>query len=537
MTDLFHNILRFYSDWKPINLLIAGGGLAFFILLIEVSFSVALFHNPKHIKNKRKAIIPPWTLKIIRVFLRFLLLYGFSKIIQSSAVPQYPWNLLFHAPSLLLLYSGILFTLFKALSVLEKKKFSDFPMDSSKQKLLVVSRRGLKTTFSLIILSILLWNVLNLFPAKVRASGIVTVVIIANGVLLLGFLFLVVHQFFTAAEGLYKHKKGRSSVKIIMESLSMPIRILILAFAVVWMKTLVPNAPGALNLLNKVINFLLVLSLFIFIYRASEILGSKISRYSDEETNSLDKTLVEMLRMILRIFIITAAVFAVIRIFTGQPLTTLLAGLGIGGLAVALAAQDTLKNFFGSIMIISDKPFKIGERVVAEGYDGVVEGIGFRSTRIRTLTGHQVVIPNDKMALISIENIGRRPYIRRLTNITITYDTPVEKVDRALAIIRGILENHEGMPEDFPPRVHFSEFNPDSLNIQVLYWYSPPDYWKYMEFTERVNLQIMTEFNREGIKFAFPSSTTYLEQSEGQSLHFDINGEGKREKNNQKKYP
>ena len=131
----------------------------------------------------------------------------------------------------------------------------------------------------------------------------------------------------------------------------MPIRILILAFAVVWMKTLVPNAPGALDLLNKVINFLLVLSLFMFIYRASEILGSKISSYSDEETNSLDKTLVEMLRMILRIFIITAAVFAVIRIFTGQPLTTLLAGLGIGGLAVALAAQDTLKNLFGSITI------------------------------------------------------------------------------------------------------------------------------------------------------------------------------------------
>ncbi|NVM21546.1 MAG: mechanosensitive ion channel [Desulfobacterales bacterium] len=141
-----------------------------------------------------------------------------------------------------------------------------------------------------------------------------------------------------------------------------------------------------------------------------------------------------------------------LRAVSGKPMSSLLAGLGIGGLAIALASQDTLKDFFGSLMIMMDKPFKIGDRVVTEGYDGVVEEIGFRSTRVRTITGNLVTIPNEKMAVSPVENIGRRASIRRLTNITITYDTPTEKVEKAVTIIRQILENHEGMDPEFPPQ-------------------------------------------------------------------------------------
>jgi len=114
----------------------------------------------------------------------------------------------------------------------------------------------------------------------------------------------------------------------------------------------------------------------------------------------------------------------------GLKVSSLLAGLGVGGLAVALAAQDTLKNLLGSIMILLDKPYKVGQRIVAKGHDGVVEEIGLRSTRMRLLTGHQTSIPNDEMARIDIENIGQRPHIRRLTNIGITYDTQPEKFKR-----------------------------------------------------------------------------------------------------------
>jgi MscS family membrane protein len=206
----------------------------------------------------------------------------------------------------------------------------------------------------------------------------------------------------------------------------------------------------------------------------------------------------------------------------GFNVSALLAGLGVGGIAVALAAQDTLKNFFGSVMILLDKPYSIGQRVTVKGHDGVVEEIGLRSTRIRLLTGHQTTVPNDQMANLDIENIGRRPYIRRLTNITITYDTPPEKIEKAVNIIETILDNHEGMKPDFPPRVYFNEFNSDSLNLLVLYWYHPPDYWSFLAFSQRVNLQIMREFEKEGIRFAFPTSTTYLTQDDDQPLHISL---------------
>jgi MscS family membrane protein len=208
----------------------------------------------------------------------------------------------------------------------------------------------------------------------------------------------------------------------------------------------------------------------------------------------------------------------------GLKVSTLLAGLGVGGLAVALAAQDTLKNLLGSVMILLDKPYKVGQRVLVKGHDGVVEEIGLRSTRIRLLTGHQTVIPNDEMAKIDIENIGQRPHIRRRTNIGITYDTPPEKIEKAVDIILKILDNHEGMDPGFPPRAYFNEFDPYSLNIYVSYWYHPADYWDYMKFSQGVNLQIAREFQKEGIKFAFPTTTTYLSQDDGQPLVVNLGG-------------
>jgi MscS family membrane protein len=129
----------------------------------------------------------------------------------------------------------------------------------------------------------------------------------------------------------------------------------------------------------------------------------------------------------------------------GFNISTLLAGMGVGGVAVALAAQDTLKNFIASILILLDKPYMIGERILVKGHDGVVEEIGLRSTRIRELDGHQTIIPNDEMSRLDIENVGRRPHIRRSTTISIAYDTPLAKVEKAVDIIKRILDNHEGM--------------------------------------------------------------------------------------------
>jgi MscS family membrane protein len=161
-------------------------------------------------------------------------------------------------------------------------------------------------------------------------------------------------------------------------------------------------------------------------------------------------------------------------------------------------------------VVLLDKPFEIGDKITVEDYEGIVENIGFRSTRIRTLDGNLVVVPNSELVNKTVLNIGKRSYIRHLANITITYDTPPEKVERAITIIKQILENNKEMHPNFPPRVYFDKFNDTSLNLIMIYWYYPPDEWQYMAFSEKVNMEILKRFNEEGIEFAFPTQTLYL---------------------------
>jgi MscS family membrane protein len=209
----------------------------------------------------------------------------------------------------------------------------------------------------------------------------------------------------------------------------------------------------------------------------------------------------------------------------GFSLATLVAGAGVTGLAIALAAQDTLKNVFGGLLLAMDRPFEVGQRVRIKGYEGHIQQVGLRSVRVRTLSGHEIIIPNDEAARIEVENIGRRPYIRHDLNVTITYDTPPEKITRAVEILREILavpetsvdnEDREPHPNvainqpDFPPRVYFNRLNSDSLNLLVVYWYHPPEHWEALAFDHWINMQIMERFNAEGIDFAFPSQTMYL---------------------------
>jgi len=180
------------------------------------------------------------------------------------------------------------------------------------------------------------------------------------------------------------------------------------------------------------------------------------------------------------------------------------------GLALAFAAQDTIANFFGTVMVLIDRPFRVGERVIIDGADGPVESIGFRSTRIRTLDGHLVTLPNKAVADAKIENVGRRPSIKRTTTLGLTYDTPVAKVRKAVEILREILSHHRCSDPALPPRVYFTEFADCSLNIQFIAWFKSADYWDYLAWCEEVNFEIMQRFEAEGIEFAFPTSTTYL---------------------------
>jgi MscS family membrane protein len=189
-------------------------------------------------------------------------------------------------------------------------------------------------------------------------------------------------------------------------------------------------------------------------------------------------------------------------------------GAGVGGIAIALAAKDTIANFFGSVTIFTDRPFQMGEMVKIGEHCGPVEEVGFRSTRVRTLDGHLVTIPNSLITSSTVENIGRRPFIRRTSNITVTYDSGHKKTKKAVEIIKEALAEvaEINTDPDRLPRVYFNDFNDWSLNIYMSYWVKPPDFWLYQQVNERVNLEIMKRFEAEQIEFAFPSQTLYLKK-------------------------
>lgn len=273
---------------------------------------------------------------------------------------------------------------------------------------------------------------------------------------------------------------------------------------------------------NTVSTILISIGIGYFLYWLADVPNAWLTKMATRTDTKLDNMLVPVIRKSLRVTIIILVSVQIAQALSDKPITSIIAGLGIGGLAVALAAQDTIKNFFGSIVLFIDKPFKMGERIVIDGHDGPVEEVGLRSTKIRTLDGHLVTIPNGELANKIIQNIGKRPYIKRIANLTITYDTPPEKVERALEILNEILNNHEGMHKDFPPRIYFNEFNSESLNIMIIYWYHPPDYWDFMTFTENFNKEVLRRFNDEGIDFAFPTQTLYLAGDSSRPLTIDV---------------
>jgi len=253
------------------------------------------------------------------------------------------------------------------------------------------------------------------------------------------------------------------------------------------------------------------------LYRLVDVVEHYLNKLVSKTETKLDDMLVPVVRKSLRITIaIVAALFIAEAVLGEGQVKTLLLSAGVGGIAIALAAKDTIANFFGSVTIFADRPFQINELVKIDGHYGSVEEVGFRSSRIRTLQGHLVTIPNNTIANTAVENVGQRPFIRRTSNITITYDSGPKKTQRAVEIIKEVLSkvSEVNSDSDRRPRVYFSDFNDWALNIYMSYWVKPPDYWLYQEVNERVNFEIMKCFEAEGIEFAFPSQTLYLKKDD-----------------------
>jgi MscS family membrane protein len=262
------------------------------------------------------------------------------------------------------------------------------------------------------------------------------------------------------------------------------------------------------SLRNDMIAVLLTVAVTYVVYQMVELSGWWVRHLRAKTRTALDDMMEPVIRKTLRTVVVILGLVQIAQQLSDKPITSILAGLGVGGLAIALAAQDTIKNFFGSLVIFADHPFQLGDSVTVDGADGTVEEVGMRSTRLRTVDGHLVTIPNGELANKSIRNITKRPYIKRTANITVVCDTPPEKMERAVAIIKEELNRaNEKMHPDMPPRVHFNEFNAASLNIQVNYWFAPPDHWAFMEFDQAFNLAVLRRFNEEGIEFASPAQT------------------------------
>ncbi len=310
--------------------------------------------------------------------------------------------------------------------------------------------------------------------------------------------------------------KNREWHAVFLKSLSRPMPLLwfgLTVYIAVHVQLILPTLfVGAFSTASRI---LLVVAFGYSLFCMVDILDYKLNKLAGKTTTKVDDILVPMIGKTLRVTVAVLVVMQVAQDLSGKPLTSIIAGLGVGGLAVALAGQDTIKNIFGALVIIADRPFEIGDRIVIDGFDGPVESVGFRSTKLRTLDGHLVSVPNSSLVNTTIRNIGKRPFIKHVANVGVTYDTPPEKMDEALSIIKEILANHEGMKADMPPRVYFNALNDWSLNILVIFWYHPPDYWRYMAFVEKFNLQLLQKFNAAGISFAFPSQTLYLEKQTG----------------------
>ena len=193
----------------------------------------------------------------------------------------------------------------------------------------------------------------------------------------------------------------------------------------------------------------------------------------------------------------------------GVNVGTLIAGLSIGGLAFALAAQDTIKNIYGGFTIFTDRPFLIGDRIKVDGFDGFVEEIGIRSTRIRTLEKRLVTIPNFKLVEASVENISEEPLRRVLLKLGLTYNTTPDKMNEAMSILMGIPGRVENV-EEKDSMVAFTDFTNFALVITFVYFVSKDA--DVMDVPSKVNFEILRAFNEAGLQFAFPTQTIYIEK-------------------------
>ena len=332
----------------------------------------------------------------------------------------------------------------------------------------------------------------------------------ALGFILAGFILrvvlnsLVAHRLIALAEKTESEADDVASAAIVKPlGLILPVVGIFLA-----VRTLLSVHPEWLATSDKtfmVVSILVITWTAFKMADAGTILLKELAAKTDSK---LDDQVVPLLRKALKIFIAILA-FILIAQNLGYSVSGLLAGLGIGGLALAMASKDTLANLFGSIMILIDRPFHTGDWITFPGGDGVVEEVGMRSTRVRTFAKTVVSIPNQALANATVENHSQMPKRRIKFTLGVTYESTVDQVRGLIKRIEEYLKNNPDIDQEFM-LVKFTTFNDSSLDIFVYCFTVTTDWAKHLSVRQDVNLTIMSLVEEMGMSIAYPTQTLHL---------------------------
>ena len=292
---------------------------------------------------------------------------------------------------------------------------------------------------------------------------------------------------------------------LLAELLSRTRTLFILLFAL-WAASKTLVLPGGLN---DLVETVLVLGLLLqAAFWGTGVVNFALERYRRRqlEVDPSGATAVGALGVLARFALWTVIVLTGLANL-GVDITAFVASLGIGGIAVALALQNVLGDLFASLSIVLDRPFAIGDFIVVGEMAGTVEHVGLKTTRIRSLSGEQLVFSNSDLLGSRIRNFKRMDERRALFVVGVTYDTPLEKLRRIPALVREVVESVEQVRFD---RSHFKSYGPYSLDFETVYYLLVPDYNAFMDAQEAINLALYESFQREGIEFAFPTQTLHV---------------------------
>jgi MscS family membrane protein len=257
--------------------------------------------------------------------------------------------------------------------------------------------------------------------------------------------------------------------------------------------------PAAQGFFSKCLIIILAGSLtYLAIKISGLLLEAWRERTAHEPDGKFDEQLFSILGKSLNTFLIIVAALVTAQNI-GINITAALASLSVGGLAVGLAAQDTLANLFGAIAVFADKPFRVGDQIKLPDAEGIVESVGLRSTRVRNPDGHLVVIPNKTVGNATVTNVSERPGIKTVMNLALARTLGAAKVRRALAVLEEIYRGH---PMTHTVSVSFNQFTGGNVNILIVHWWKGTDYQKWLAGMQEMNLAVKERFDAEEITFA-----------------------------------